>query len=129
MKKTNQTFSIIDRLHSFKYAFNGLKILLREEHNFRIHIVLGLAVIILAIALDINSIEWSIIILSIALVVTVETINSAIENMADFLTLENNNHIKKIKDLSAGAVLVSSLSSLIIGLPIFIPKLTSLLKF
>ncbi len=129
MKKTNITFSIIDQLHSFKYAFNGLKILLREEHNSRIHIFLGLIAIILAIALDINSIEWGILIFSIALVITVETINSAIENIADFLTLENNNHIKKIKDLSAGAVLVSSLSSIIIGLLIFIPKLASLLKF
>ncbi|MBN2598482.1 MAG: diacylglycerol kinase family protein [Marinifilaceae bacterium] len=120
---------MINRLKSFKYAFSGLRILLKEEHNSRIHIFLGLTVIILSIVLNINPIEWGFIIFSIALVITVETINSAIENMADFLTLENNYHIKKIKDLSAGAVLLSSLSSVIIGLLIFIPKLISLLQF
>ena len=125
MKKQIRNFSIIERIHSFKYAFNGLKILLKEEHNSRIQIILGFAVVILAITLDINPLEWAIITFSIALVITVETVNSAIENMADFLTLEHNNHIKKIKDLSAAAVLISALSATVIGLLIFIPKILS----
>jgi len=56
-------------------------------------------------------------------VLTAEIINTAIENIADFLTIENNNKIKTIKDLSAAAVLISALTALIIALIIFLPKI------
>lgn len=121
MKKTK--FSITKRLKSFGFAFNGLRILFKEEHNSRIHFFATVTVIIAAIFFELNKYEWIAIIFSIGLVITVEIINTAVENIADFLTTEKNSKIKTIKDLSATAVLISALTALTIGLLIFVPKI------
>lgn len=123
MKKVN--FSIAKRIKSFGFAFNGLRILFHEEHNSRIHFFASVLVVIAALLFKLNTYEWIAIIFSIGLVVTAEIINTAVENIADFLTTEQNNHIKKIKDLAAAAVLVSALTALTIGLIIFLPKITA----
>lgn len=123
MKKVN--FSIAKRIKSFGFAFNGLRILFHEEHNSRIHFFASVLVVIAALLFKLNTYEWFAIIFSIGLVVTAEIINTAVENIADFLTTEQNNHIKKIKDLAAAAVLVSALTALTIGLIIFLPKITA----
>lgn len=115
-------FSLFKRLMSFSYAFNGLKILFKEEHNSRIHFVATVAVLILGIISDLNTYEWTAIIFSIGFVITTEIINTAIENIADFISVDKNENIKKIKDLSAAAVLISALTALSIGLIVFIPK-------
>ena len=82
--------------------------------------------IILGIVLKISNIEWIAIIMVIGLVFSIEIINSAIENLADFVSPNYNEIIKKVKDLSAAAVLISALVSLIIGIIIFIPKIIEL---
>jgi len=66
--------------------------------------------------------EWIAVVFCIGLVFALELINSAIENIADFITIERNETIKKVKDLSAGAVLAAAIASAIIGLIIFLPK-------
>ena len=124
MKK--EKFSIIKRLKSFIFALNGLKILILEEHNARIHLVAALCVIIAGIVLRIANVEWIAIIFAIGFVFALETINSAIENLADFISPEKNDQIKKIKDLSAAAVLISAITAIFIGLIVFIPKLITL---
>ena len=80
--------------------------------------------VIIAFWLKISAIEWVAIVFAIGFVITLEIINSAIENMADFLSPEKHEMIKKIKDLAAAGVLVSSITSLIIGLIVFLPKIT-----
>ncbi len=110
-------FSIKKRLKSFVFAFNGLGILLKEEHNSRIHLIASVIAIIAAILFKLNTFEWIAIIFSIGLVITVEIINTVIENVADFIAPGKNEKIKKIKDLSAAAVLISSITALIIFLP------------
>jgi diacylglycerol kinase len=121
-----QKFSIKKRLKSFKYAFKGLQIVVKEEHNARIHVFAALCAIILGFFLKISQTEWIAVIFCISLVVSMEIINSAIENIADFVSPEKHEKIRKIKDLSAAAVLVCAASSLIIALIIFIPKITEL---
>ena len=116
-------FSISKRLKSFQYAFNGLKILFREEHNSIIHLIAAVTAIIFAIIFDLNTYEWIAIILSIGLVITTEIINTVIENIADFISPDKNEKIKIIKDLSAAAVLISAGTALLIGLIVFIPKI------
>ncbi len=116
-------FSVIKRLKSFLYAFNGLKILIREEHNFRIHIIAAVIAIIFSILFKLNSYEWMAILFSIGFVFVTEIVNTAIENIANFVSPSKNENIKKIKDLSAAAVLVSALTALSIGLIVFIPKI------
>ena len=125
MKK--EKFSLFKQLKSFNHAFNGLKILVKEEHNSWIHIVFMLIAITLGFILNISIPEWIGIILSIGLVISLELINSAIENLADFGTKEINPLIKKTKDLAAAGVFFSALSALIIGSIVFIPKLIKLL--
>ena len=121
----HEKFSIIKRLKSFIFALNGLKILILEEHNARIHLVAAILVIIAGILLKISNVEWLAIIFSIGLVFALETINSAIENLADFISPDKNDQIKKVKDLSAGAVLIGAIAALVNGLIIFIPKFIS----
>jgi diacylglycerol kinase len=116
-------FTFFKRLMSFKHAFNGLKILLREEHNSRIHVFATVVVIILGSIFDLNTYEWIAIIFSIGLVIISEIINTAIENISDFISPEKNEKIKKIKDLSAAAVLVSAITAFLIGFMVFIPKI------
>ena len=116
-------FSITKRLKSFKYAFNGLIILFKEEHNARIHLFATICVVIAGFLLEIAKIEWFAVIFAIGFVIALEIINSSIENIADFVSPEKNKKIKKIKDLSAAAVLISAITAFVIGLIIFIPKI------
>ncbi|MGI6291957.1 MAG: diacylglycerol kinase family protein [Bacteroidales bacterium] len=116
-------FSISKRLKSFVYAFNGLIILFKEEHNARIHLIATILVITAAVLLKLNFYEWIAVTFAIGFVISVEIINTVIENMADFVSPTKNDKIKKIKDLSAAAVLISSMTALTIGLIVFIPKI------
>lgn len=85
-------------------------------------------VIIFGIVFKINIIEWCICVMLFGLVISLELVNTAIEIVVDMITLEKNEKAKKAKDISASAVLISAISSAIIGLIIFIPKLLTLFK-
>ena len=116
-------FSLRKRLRSFKYAFNGLWLILEEEHNSRIHCVAAILAIGLGLFLKINQMEWFVIIVSIGFVFAMELVNSSIENLSDLVTKEKNDLVRKAKDQGAAAVLVASFVSLIIGTWIFLPKI------
>ncbi|MDH5379302.1 MAG: diacylglycerol kinase family protein [Cyclobacteriaceae bacterium] len=116
-------FSISKRVKSFSYAFNGFKILFKEEHNSRIHLIVAICVTIAGFVYHITGFEWIALILSIGLVFSLELINSAIENLSDFVSTEQHNSIKKVKDLAAAAVLFSVITAVIVGLVVFIPKI------
>ncbi len=117
-----QEFSLTKRIKSFKHAINGFKILLKEEHNARIHLVAALMVISLSLYLKLDKIEWMFILFSIGIVFIGEILNSAIENLSDFVSPKKNQFIKKAKDLGAAAVLLSAILASIIGLFVFLPK-------
>lgn len=128
MKSTKlKKFSLQQRIRSFGYAFNGLKILFREEHNSRIHLLAAIAAIVTGFYFHIAFIEWVAIVCAIGLVFSLELINSSIEAIADFVSPEKNALIKKAKDLSAAAVIVSALVALVIGFIVFLPKIINLL--
>ena len=120
---TTEKFSITKRLKSFGHAFNGLKTAFKGEHNLRIHLVAVILVVILGIYFKIEIVEWTILTLTIGFVIAMELLNSSIENLADYACKEQHPMIKKVKDIAAGAVLVSAISALIVGLLVFIPKL------
>ena len=121
-KRQSKRFSLTKRITSFRYALNGLKILIKEEHNARIHLLAACCVSIAGVVFQISAPEWLAIIFCIGWVFALELINSAIENTANVISKEKNETIKKIKDLSAGAVLVAAIASAVIGLIIFLPK-------
>jgi len=122
-----QNFSIKKRIKSFIYAFSGLKILFKEEHNARIHFIATICVVVAGLLLNLLTYEWISVVFAIGFVITMEIINSAIENIADFVSPEKHEKIKRIKDLSAAGVLVSAITALIIGLIVFLPKFSELL--
>ena len=116
-------FSIAKRLKSFTFAFNGLKILFKEQYNARIHLLAIVVVVIAGAWFKLTASEWIAITFAIGLVIAMEIINTAIEQIADFMTTEQNPKIKKIKDLASAGVLVSAITAVIIALLVFIPKI------
>ena len=108
--------------HSVGHAFRGFFIALKSETSLKIQTSLGIIAIGLGIYLKITTTEWIFIVLCISAVLTTETINSSIEELADRVTLENDPMIKKVKDMAAGAVLIAASAALLIGAIIFIPK-------
>jgi diacylglycerol kinase len=119
----NKGFTLTKRIKSFAYAFEGFESLIKEESNFKIHIFFSIFVIIISLYFGLSVLEWIIIIFSIGLVLIVESLNTCIENICDFICIEKNEKIKKIKDIAAFSVVLSAIISIVIGFLIFIPKI------
>lgn len=118
-----EPFSWRKRAASFKYAFQGLRILLRDEHNSRIHAAFAIAAIILGILLRIDVGEWIAVVACIGIVIAAEAFNSAIEALADRFGSERHPLIAKAKDTAAAGVLCLAAAALAIGIIIFLPKI------
>ena len=114
-------------LSRVKIACLGLKSAFKEEKNFRIQCLIAVMVIVAMIALGLDAIEKSILLLMILVVLSLELINSQIEKFLDLIQPDHHPRVKIIKDFSAGAVLLSAASSIIIGILIFFPYLVRLL--
>ena len=121
------SFSLSARLKSFKHAFNGLITLLKVEHNARIHLFILVIVIIAGIFLRISATDWIAILLVSGLVFVSECFNTAVEYMSDLITKEQNENIKKAKDIAAAGVLISAIISVVIGLLVFLPEICRLI--
>jgi len=119
-------FKISDRLNSFRFAFNGIRILFVNEHNAWIHLAAALLAIIAGIIFKISFSEWVFIFIAIGLVFTSEAINTSIEKLSDFVSPEKLSSIKEVKDLASAGVLISAITALIIGLIVFVPKILTL---
>jgi diacylglycerol kinase (ATP) len=110
-------------LSSFSNAFSGILLLFRSQANARIELGVTLTVIISGFVFNISSTEWLVILLCIALVLSLEGINTAIEIFADKLHPGFDSEIGKVKDVAAGAVLIASILAAIIGIVIFAPRI------
>ncbi len=110
-------------LKSFGYAIKGLLKTFREEQNLKIQTFAGLAVLAAGFYFSISMIEWCVLILAVCFVLTAEIANSAVERITDVLKPRINYYVKEIKDIMAAAVLLSSISALIICLIIFLPRI------
>ena len=115
-------------IRSFGFAWNGIRDCFLTQVNFRIHLLLTVLAILLAIVLHISTTEWLFVLLCIANVLLAEMVNTAIEKLCDMVEKNFHPTIKLVKDISAGAVLVTALMSLITGIIIFLPKLFILIK-
>ena len=119
----SKKFSVSARLSSFKYAFNGLKLFFRDDHNGRVHLFAAILAVLLSWMLKISSSEWIAILTVITLVIGMEMINASIEKLADVVSPAYHLKIKIVKDLAAGAVLMTAILALVVGSIIFVPKL------
>lgn len=89
----------------------------------KIHLFFTMLVVLLGFLLQVSKIEWVFLLLSIGGVISLELINSSIENVVDLVTEDFHPLAKKAKDMAAAAVFMFSIVSIIIGLIIFIPRL------
>ena len=112
---------MIKFIKSFVFAFRGVFSLLKNERNFNVQLSIFIVVLIFAFTFNLRSVEWLSILGISALVLTLEAINTAIEKMANEIDSNYNEKIKVIKDISAGAVLIASLFSVIVGFIVFYP--------
>ncbi len=113
-------------IYSFKYAFEGIWTSFKKEQNMKIHVAIMLVVIIAGILLQLSMLEWIICIALFGAVISAELFNTAIEQTVDIIMPQKNEKAKIAKDVSAGAVLILAISSAIIGLLIFVPKIINL---
>lgn len=125
MKKKD--FTVKKRLQSFRYAWNGIKLLVCREPNARIHCFAAICVVLAGCFFHINREEWVAVMLAIGGVFAAEAINSSIETLADLVSPEYNEAVKHTKDLAAGAVLLIAIAAAITGCIIFIPYISEYL--
>jgi len=111
------------RLRSFGHAFRGGRTLVATQPNARVHAVATLAVTALGIALQIDRLEWVALAFAMALVWLAEAMNTAVELLADEVTLEQRERIGQAKDVAAFGVLAAAVGAAAVGLLVFAPRL------
>ena len=111
------------RIRGIGYACKGAWLLLKTEASIQVQAALAVLVTIAGFYFQISTTEWILQILTIALVMSVEGANSAIEELADFIHPEFHNKIGFIKDIAAGAVFFSAAAAIIVGAIIYLPKI------
>lgn len=111
------------RVRSFRYALRGWWFVIRTQRNAWIHAIVSIAVIILCIWLRLDTRDWAIIILAIAMVWTAEFLNTALEAVVDLASPQHHQLAQVGKDVGAAAVLIAAASSVLIGFLIIGPPL------
>ena len=110
---------------SFNYAIDGLIYVLRTQRNMRIHFIAAVVVLMLSLIVGVESTQFMLLVFAVSIVIAAELMNTAIEAVIDVTTTSFDPMAKIAKDVAASAVLVASLTALIIGYLIFYPKLNS----
>ncbi len=123
-----QGFSFRARLKSFRYAWRGLAVLLKTQHNSRIHLAATAVVTITGFMLRLPADRWCLLIVAMALVWITEAVNTAIELLADVVSPEHHPVIGKCKDVAACAVLISAAAAAAIGAIVFLPALAHYIR-
>ena len=111
------------RFRSFRHAFSGWWYVVRTQQNAWIHAVATVMALLVGAWLQLNRVEWALIIIAIAFVWTAEFFNTALEVVVDLATKEHHPLAKVSKDVGAAAVLIASLTAVLIGLVILGPPL------
>lgn len=115
-------------LQSFGYAFEGVFHALKYNQNLRIHFAVGIIVIIASLIFHVNPFEMGILGIMILLVISAEMVNSSIEEMVNLISIGHSKEAKIAKDVAAGMVLLTAISSVIVGFLIFFPYVVKLFK-
>ena len=116
-------FSVSSRVESFKHAIRGIGLMLRSQQNAWIHAMATVGVVVFGFLFGVTPGQWCWLVLAIMAVWMAEALNTALEFLADFASPEFHPLVKKAKDVAAGAVLISALGSVIIGLFVLGPYL------
>ncbi|HZH69414.1 MAG TPA: diacylglycerol kinase family protein [Flavobacteriaceae bacterium] len=112
-----------NRVIAFKYAFRGAWLLLRNEASIQVQILISLGTVVAGFYFQITAVEWMLQLFAIALVLSIEGLNTAIEEIANFVHPNFHHKIGYIKDVAAGAVFFAAFCAVIIAAIIYIPYL------
>ena len=126
--KDSAKFSLIKRAKSFTHAFRGLNILFKSTHNAWIHVVVFVIVVLLGKLFYITHIEWALILLASGFVFSAEAFNTAIEIDIDLTSPEYHPYARDTKDVAAGAVLIASITAILVGICVFGSHVISFLR-
>jgi diacylglycerol kinase len=119
LEKQEERSYLINRLHSFTHAGRGIKIFLKSTHNAWVHVVVAILVVCLGFYFHITTTEWMFLVFAISFVLVSEAFNTAIEIDIDLTSPEFHPYAKDTKDAAAGAVLLSTITAVIIGIIVF----------
>ena len=119
-KERERDRRIID---SFNFAIEGLTEAIRNEKHMKVHILLAIIIVILAILTNATKVEILIISLSVSFVIITEMVNTSVEALVDLISPDRHPLAKLAKDVAAGAVLVSAINALCVGYLLFYDKL------
>jgi diacylglycerol kinase (ATP) len=110
------------RLLGFKYATKGAWMLLRNEASIQVQAVVAVGITIAGFYFNISSSEWIAQTLAIGLVMSIEGLNTAAEEIANFVHPDFHDKIGYIKDVAAGAVFFAAIAAIVVACLIYIPK-------
>ena len=116
-------------INSFKFAFTGIFSSFKSEQNMKIHVLAAILATSMGFYFKISKAEWLAIMIVIAMVISAEIINTAIEKTVDAIVKSDPEKYSEMglpKDLAAGAVLITAIGSLIVGFIVFLPYLLKL---
>lgn len=118
-----KTFSVSGRIHSVRYALSGIWVMLKTQHNAGIHAAATVAVLLVGWWVGVPPIEWSWLLLAMVAVWMAESLNTALELLADAVAPEFHPLVKQAKDIAAGAVLIAATGAAVVGLLVMGPRL------
>ncbi len=121
--REEKAFSIVRRAKSFSYAFRGIMIFLKTQHNAWVEILVAIIWIYLGLFFQINTIEWMMLVFAIGSIFVSEAFNTALEIDIDLTSPSYHPFARDTKDVAAGAVLLASLVGIAVVLMIFLPKI------
>ena len=113
-------------IESFNYAVTGIISAIKTERNMKIHYFIALLVIFLSLFFDFDKVEFLVLLFSISLIFVSEVFNTAIETVVDLITDDYHPLAKIAKDISAGAVLIAAINSLVVGYVLFFGRINTL---
>ena len=114
------------QMRSFKFAWKGIITCAGHELNITFHLLAALVVAMAGIFFGITKAEWLAVIICIGMVITAELFNSAIERLVDMVSPQWQSIAGEVKDIAAGAVLVTAIAAAIVGLIVFVPYLLNI---
>ena len=115
-------------MRRFICAFDGIWYGLKSQQSMRLHLIAVVLVTSGGFVLELNRVEWALIVGMMGLVLAAELFNTSIEALLDMVTEERSEKAGLIKDIAAGAVLVTAVVSAIVGVIVFLPKVVRLIK-
>ncbi|MCA9119584.1 MAG: diacylglycerol kinase [Planctomycetaceae bacterium] len=110
-------------LNKFRCALRGLVIGSRNQSSIGVHLLVTTLVIGVAGWLNVTPNQWCLLVLCIAIVLTLELFNSAIESLAKAVDRQHNERLRDALDIASGAVLIGAVGAAIVGLLVLLPRL------